>query len=223
MNKRLISRTRARLLPFSAGAALALAGIAGTIAAPAIASAATNSPATVVPGEVLKLSGTPNLWIVDYQGVAHFASDPQALAGRTVNWGTEVELSADQLAAVSRGTPWLSQVLVKMGDSIYLARPGAAPMTSASELDSDGVTVSTGVMPAAAALLHVPSAYDLSLLGVTPENYGLVVLDRAEWEQLYGISLQNAPVIGDMQISPADFQVPPAASAPDSSMDESGD
>jgi hypothetical protein len=211
MNKRLIAKTRARLLPLAAGAALAIAGVTSA-ALPAIASAAT-----VPPGEVVKLSGTPNLWVVDSQGVAHFASDPQALAGKPVNWGSQVELTADQLAGVTRGTPWLSMALVQIGDSIYLAEPGtgaSSASTSAASTDAMSSGMTTGIA-SGPVLLHVPSPYDLWLLGVTPENYGQLVLDRPTWEKQYGVSLDKATIAGDFQLTPAPY-------VPDSSEDESG-
>src|SRR5687767_595362 len=69
-------------------------------------------------GAIVALKGTPHLWIADDRGVLHWAGDTRALAGHSVNWGSRVEVSLDQLQGLSRGDPWLSAGLLKLGDPI---------------------------------------------------------------------------------------------------------
>src|SRR5829696_6854412 len=113
-------RTLALTLP-----ALALAGAMSlTQALPAAAAEVPD------PGQVLALEGTEHLWVVDAQGVAHLAADPQTLSGRTVDWSRREDVSLTELQSVSRGTPWLSAALVRIGDAIYVPQfgaPGQAP------------------------------------------------------------------------------------------------
>jgi hypothetical protein len=169
-------RTLALTLP-----ALALAGaVSLTQALPAAAAEVPD------PGQVLALQGTEHLWVVDEQGVAHLAADPQTLSGRTVDWSRREDVTLTELQSVSRGTPWLSAALVRIGDAIYVPQfgaPGQAP-----------------------TLLHVKSGQDLALLGVDGGNYASLVLDQATWEARYGYAtaglsyddfrLDGAPAVG---------------------------
>ena len=192
MNKRTNKPWLVPIIPLAASAALVMRA-ASPVAAAAL-------PATAAPGEVVQLSGTPNLWVVDGQGMAHFASDPQALADKPVNWSSQIEVTRDQLAGMQRGTPWLSMSLVRIGSAIYLPEMGA-----------------TGT--SAPALFHIQSPDDLWLLGITTDNYGQLVLDQATWEQRYGVSLSQAPVAGDFEVTPP----APAPSDSDSEGDSSSD
>jgi hypothetical protein len=171
-------------------AASAMVAVSGT---PALAAPA---PAHVVPGQVVAVSGTPNLWITDSQGVIHFASDPRALAGRTVDWSAQLDLPADQLATLPIGDPWLSMALVQIGGSIYLPQLGAGA--------------------SAPTLFRIQSPADLAQIGVDADNYGRFVLDTATWEQRYDLPLNRVQFDGDFQLTPL-----PAAPAPESGSDNS--
>lgn len=173
---------------------------AGVVASPVPAALAAPVPAQVVPGEIVGLAGTPDLWIADDQGLLHFASDPNALAGHAANWNVRADLTYDQLATLPHGAPWLSTPLVKIGDGIYLPVLGPA-----------------GTLP---TLRHIQSTDDLAQIGITAGNYGQLVLDQSAWEQHYGVSLQRAEVIGDLALLP---QPATSASNEAASTDDSGD
>jgi hypothetical protein len=146
----------------------------------------------VVPGEVVAVTGTPNLWITDSQGMIHFASDPHALADRSVDWSNQADLSDDLVAALPHGDPWLSTALVKIGDSIYLPQWDANASTP--------------------TLRHIQSTDDLAQLGINASNYGQFVLDPSTWQQRYNVSLDRVEFDGDFNLTPP---------APDPSSDAS--
>jgi hypothetical protein len=154
------------MLSITTGTVAAL-GLALLTAGPAAAQARPlSAPLPAVAGEVLALTQTTHLWVADGQGVAHFASDPAALAAHAVDWGDQREVTRDELGALPRGEPWLSMAMVRIGEAIYLpqaAGPGSAP-----------------------TLLHVQSPRDLALLGVDGADYARLVLDPAAWQQRYG-------------------------------------
>ena len=122
-------------------------------------------------GTVVALRGTPHLWFVDGLGTLHWASDIRALANRDITPGSRVEVTREQLMTLPRGEPWLSTAFVSIGEAIYAGSwaPNAA----------------------APALLRVQSPADLQLLGVESSNYRTVVLERAAWEQRFGMSLDR--------------------------------
>jgi hypothetical protein len=131
----------------------------------------TMAPATVTPGAVVALRGTPHLWVADGQGVLHWAADTRALAGRDVDWVTRWEVGPKELRLYARGEPWLSASLLKLGDPIYLP---------SWETGSPFPT-----------LLRVRSVDDLELFGVDGSNYGALVLDEAAWERRYGVAVES--------------------------------
>ena len=118
-------------------------------------------------GAVVALQGTPHLWIADEQGVLHWAGDTRALAGKHVVWSNRTEVTLVQLLDLNRGDPWLSAGLLKDGDPIYLVK-----------WETDW---------AQPKLLHIQSIVDVELFGINGSNYGNFVLDRATWEQRFGI------------------------------------
>ena len=119
-------------------------------------------------GAVVALQATPHLWIADAQGVLHWAGDTRALAGKHVRWDSRIEVTLAQLQGLNRGDPWLSAGLLKDGDPIYLVKWE----TEWSE----------------PRLFHIQSIGDVELFGINGSNYGNFVLDRATWEQRFGIS-----------------------------------
>jgi hypothetical protein len=174
MTKTLHKKWLAGIVPLAVAAATAAGAASPAFAAPA--------PARPTPGEVVAVEGTPNLWVADSRGVIHFASDPRALVGQSIDWGDQTDLTVDQMATLPVGTPWLSAALVKAGSEIYL------PQWSAN-----------GATP---TLLRIQSPADLELLGVNADNYGQFVLDQSTWEQRYGIALNQAKFGGNFDVLP---------------------
>ncbi len=123
------------------------------------------------PGAVVALAGTTHLWFADDQGTLHWGGDTRALAGRTVDWGTRVNLTLDQVKGLSRGDPWLSAGLVKVGDPIYFVK-----------------WESNESQP---RLLHIQSIADVELFGINANNYGAMVMDQAPWEAKYGFAVAS--------------------------------
>ena len=119
-------------------------------------------------GAVVSLRDTPHLWIADGQGVLHWAGDTRALAGKHVRWDSRTEVTLAQLQGLNRGDPWLSAGLLKDGDPIYLVK-----------WETDWLEP---------RLLHIQSIGDVELFGINGSNYGNFVLDRATWEQRFGIA-----------------------------------
>jgi len=177
-------------------APLALA-VSALSAAPALAAP---PPVQLVPGEVVASAGTPNLWVTDGQGVVHFASDTRALAGQAVNWSDQLNVTADQLASLPVGAPWLSAPLVQIGNSIYLPQwQGSA---------------------SAPALYRIQSPEDLAQLGINAANYGQDVLDLQTWQQRTNLSLDQVEFAGDFNLTPAPQLT---AAAPETSSDNPSD
>ena len=124
-------------------------------------------------GAVIALQGTPHLWIADEQGVLHWAGDTRALAGKHVRWDNRIEVTLAQLQGLHRGDPWLSAGLLKDGDPIYLVK-----------------WETEWPQP---RLFHIQSIADVELFGINGTNYDNFALDRATWEQRFGISAAGLP------------------------------
>jgi hypothetical protein len=168
---------------------LALAGtLLGATSVGALADAMPQAP---VLGEVVALENTPHIFVRDANGALHLVSDPRALAGQNVDWLTRKDVSIDDLRRLNRGEPFLSLALVRIGDAIYLPQ---APL--------DG---------GAPVLRLVKSPADLSLLGVSGENYGRIVLEQEAWEARYGLStsalqVEDLSLDGNPPVGPANPQ-----------------
>jgi uncharacterized protein YkwD len=130
----------------------------------AVAAPAAQTPA----GAVVSLQGTPHIWIADEDGVLHWGGDTRALEGKVIRWDQRTEVSLDQLKTFRRGDPWLSAGLLKSGDPIYLVK-----------------WETTDPSP---KLLHIQSIADVELFGINGNNYGSFVVERARWEQRFGMS-----------------------------------
>ena len=120
---------------------------------------------TVNYGGVVRLVGTPHIW-VSAGGQLHWAGDTRALDGHYVNWGESYALSAETIRTFPIGDPWLSSGLVKSGDPIYLAKWETNERCP--------------------RLLHIQSIADVELFGINGTNYGRFVLDQSEWENRTG-------------------------------------
>lgn len=125
-------------------------------------------PAALAPGAVVGLAGTPHLWIADSHGVLHWGGDTRALAGKHVNWNDRRDVSLAMLQTYPLGDPWLSAGLLKDGAPIYQVK-----------WETDW---------AQPQLLHIQSIRDVELFGIDGSNYGNFVLDKAVWEQRYGMA-----------------------------------
>lgn len=126
------------------------------------------APQSLAPGAVVGLAGTPHLWIADSAGILHWGGDTRALAGKHVNWNDRRDVSLAELQSFPIGDPWLSAGLLKDSDPIYLVKwESAWPQPK---------------------LLHIQSIKDVELFGINGSNYGNFVLDKATWEQRYGIA-----------------------------------
>ena len=147
-------------------AALALLFAFAPFAAPALAGPTPQQLATAA--SVVALSGTPHLWIADEQGVLHWGGDTRALAGKSINWSDQQQVTLDQLRAFRIGDPWLSAGLLKLGDPIYL--------------------VKWETTDASPTLLHIQSIQDVELFGINGGNYGALVLDQIAWESRFRMS-----------------------------------
>ena len=160
----------------------------GTAAAPAAgAPARQGAPAA---GAVVGLAGTPHLWIADDQGVLHWGGDTRGVQGRFIDWGRRTDVSLAALKAMRRGDPWLSAGVLKDGDPIYFVKwetEWAQPQ-----------------------LLHIQSIADVELFGINATNYGSLVLDRAQWEQRFGLT---AAGLQRGQLAPAEPPAEPPTAA----------
>ena len=118
-------------------------------------------------GAVVALQGTPHLWVADAQGVLHWGGDTRALAGKHVNWNDRRDVSLAELQTFPIGDPWLSAGLLKDGDPIYQVKWETEwPLPK---------------------LLHIQRIEDVEIFGIWTANYGNYVIDKAAWEQRYGI------------------------------------
>ena len=123
------------------------------------------------------LQGTPHLWIADDRGILHWGGDTRALSGKHVNWNDRRDVSLAELQTYPIGDPWLSAGLLKDGDPIYQVK-----------------WESEWPQP---KLLHIQSIEDVELFGINGSNYGNFVIDKASWEQRYGIdaaTLERQPL-----------------------------
>ena len=127
----------------------------------------TPAPTLGEVGKVVSLSGTPHLWIVGADNQLHWGGDTRGLAGKHIRWDSALTVNLDQLRTMPIGDPWLSSGLLKSGDPIYLVK---------WETDWEQPK-----------LLHILSIKDVELFGINGKNYGNFVLDKATWEQRFGI------------------------------------
>jgi hypothetical protein len=159
--------TQSLLLPTSA-----TTGVPGAAPAPP-PPPAPPAPGTLASGTVVALRGTPHLWLAGADGALHWVGDTRALAGRTVDWSSRVEVDAPALRAARLGDPYLSAGMVRRGGPIYLARWEQAQ--------------------AQPTLLHVQTIADLALFGITADNYGRFVLEEPAWNERYGFTAATLP------------------------------
>jgi hypothetical protein len=169
-----VDRSATPLLLVPTGATTGAPGTTTPPAAPGQGSA----PADLAPGTVVALRGTPHLWIAGTDGALHWFGDTRALAGQPADWGSRVEVDAPTLRAARRGDPFLSAGLVRRGGPIFLAKweQGQAQPT----------------------LLHIQTIADLTLFGITGDNYGRFVLEEPAWNQRYGFTAAALPT-GELQ------------------------
>jgi hypothetical protein len=145
--------------------------LASTFAVALVPAAFADGGRAPVSGEILALEQTPHLWAVDAAGTAHLASDPRALTEHAAAGAPRMEVSLDELSQMPRGEPYLSMALVKIGDFVYLPEPQSGGATPTLRL--------------------IKSVGDLTFLGITGDNYGRLVLDRAAWEARYGFDVDG--------------------------------
>ena len=139
------------------------------------------APPALSPGTVVALQGTPHLWIAGDQGHLHWGGDTRALTGKHIAWSQRIAVTITQLRALALGDPWLSTGLLKDGDPIYLVKWETEwPLPK---------------------LYHIQSIADVELFGINASNYGRYVLDKATWEQRYGL---DADTLERHPLAPAD-------------------
>jgi hypothetical protein len=170
---------------------LSVALAASLMGITSVAALADAMPQTPVAGEVVALKDTNHLFFRDANGALHLMSDAKALANQNVDWLTRKDVSIDDLRLQNRGEPFLSLALVRIGEAIYLPQ---APL--------DG---------GAPVLRLIKSPADLSLLGVSGENYGRIVLEQEAWEARYGLSTsalqtEDFSLDGNPPVGPANPQ-----------------
>ena len=161
------------------------------------------APASLAPGAVIGLAGTPHLWIADEHGVLHWGGDTRALSGKHIDWNNRRDVSLAELQTYPLGDPWLSAGLLKDGDPIYQVKwESGWPLPK---------------------LLHIQSITDVELFGIDGTNYGNFVLDKAMWEGRYGIdaaALPRSPLASavppgvTLTLNRVTAETPPAAPAP---------
>jgi hypothetical protein len=134
----------------------------------------TTAQCTYSEGTPVQLVGTPHLFIADAQGVLHWGGDTRALAGKEILWGNQCTVTLSELTAATRGDPWLSAGLPKIGDPIYLAKWE----------DTDR----------APRFLRIQSIPDVELFGINTANYGNFIMERGPWEQRFGFSVATLRV-----------------------------
>ena len=121
-------------------------------------------------GAVVALQDAPDLWVAGDDGKLHWAGDTRSLSNKRVDWSNRTEITFDQLYAFYDGgligDPWLSAGLVKIGNPIFFVKWEADQQPE---------------------LFYISSIDSLRYMGVGPDNYGQLVLDRAAWEARYGL------------------------------------
>lgn len=124
---------------------------------------------TDYPG-VIALAGTPHLWVIDRAGTRHWVGDTRALSGMSIDWGTRGTVGGpSELGTV--GDPVLSAGLLKDGDPIYLVK---------WETGWDKPV-----------LQHIQSIEDVRVFGISSNNYGKFVIEKAEWQRRFGIAVDG--------------------------------
>ena len=144
----------------------ALAGLGG----PPPPVAAQAACGTVPLGGVVRLAGSPHLFVCGADGLLHWGGDTRALArqveaGAPIAWDTLTELPLEALAALPVGDPWLSGGVLKWGDPLGL------------------VKWETGAEP---VVLHIQCIADVEAFGLDAANYGRFVYDPEAWAQAFG-------------------------------------
>ncbi|MER3406711.1 MAG: hypothetical protein C4289_17385 [Chloroflexota bacterium] len=153
-----------------------LAWIGIALASLVVLPAALAAPVWLEPlpkGSVITLPGTPSFWIADEQGILHWAGGTRALLGREVAWSSRREVTLEELQRLPRDGPWLPAGLLRDGEALYLVT-----------WDTDDP------LP---YLLLIPSLQDVELFGINMANLGAYTLERADWEQRYGLDSSSLP------------------------------
>ena len=120
--------------------------------------------------DVVRLEGTPHIWLRDTTGAVRWVGDTRALQAVTVPWN-QVRTITLTSALVKRLDPLLSAGLLKDGEPIYLVK-----------------WETSWVQP---VLQHIQSIDDVRVFGINETNYGRFVLDRRDWESRYGFSVDS--------------------------------
>jgi hypothetical protein len=139
-------------------------------------------------GTVVELDGSPHLWITGHDGNPRWAGDTRALEAVAVRWDSRCTMDLDFLLRVTKGDPYLSAGLVKIGDPIYLAK---------WETNEPQPT-----------LLHILSITDVELFGIDANNYTRFVLERDEWQRRFPFNTDSLRRAELPQVAP------PGATAP---------
>ena len=161
---------------------VALAQFSGPAAALAQASPPCSFDARYPARTVMQLEGSPHLWVTGEDGNPRWAGDTRALAGIAVRWDSRCTMDLDFLLRVTKGDPYLSAGLVKIGDPIYLAK---------WETNEPQPT-----------LLHIQSITDVELFGITASNYTRFVLERGEWQRRFQFNTDALPRGELAQVAP---------------------
>ena len=144
----------------------------------------------------------------------HWGGDTRALAGKHVNWNDRRDVSLAELQTFPIGDPWLSAGLLKDGDPIYQVK-----------------WETEWLLP---KLLHIQRIEDVEIFGIWTANYGNYVIDKAAWEQRYGIeasTLERHPLasavppgitltLNRVTSGAASVPAPPAPPAPQPASDQ---
>jgi hypothetical protein len=155
---------------------LFLALLAGSFAP--IGSASPSSQQVFLTGTVVRLIGTPHIWIADEFGILHWLGDTRALdravkEGKKVDWSNQVFFSQNDLNSFPRGDPWLTAGLFKDGAPIYLVK---------WETDQPFPT-----------LAHIQAIGDVELFGINEANYGAFTLEKDAWNARFGLEFGLNP------------------------------
>jgi hypothetical protein len=185
------------------GLALALALLAALGAAlagrvgPPPPVAAQGACGALPEGGVLRLAGSPHLFVCGADGLLHWAGDTRALlqhqaAGGALDWDGLRTATRAELLALPRGEPWLSAGLLQAGDVIGL------------------VKWETGAEP---YVLTLPCRAADALFGLTDDALARLVHTPAAWAAEYGRPAPAPSLRDDPDAAAAGCAPAPATSA----------
>lgn len=165
----------------------------------ALPTAASTLPPGYIDGDLVAISGTPHLYLVN-DGKLRWLADTRAAAQLTINWVWRHEVTAAQLDTWRTtgllGDPLLSFPLVRQDPP----PPGVAccPIYLVKQESDDAQPM----------LFRINSRRDIELFGITTQNYQQLVVEALQFQEQYGYAVSDLAQADLAPLTPAPAATP---------------